>query len=271
MTTTPNENPMAANSDVTADSEKKVLMELRNITKNFRLGKNEYVAVEDVSVKFHEEEFVAIVGPSGCGKSTLLRIINGLMEPTKGQILFKGQPQTGINMDCGMVFQAFGLLPWLTVLENVELGLEARAIPHSQAQKKADYYIDKVGLDGHEDAYPRELSGGMKQRVGFARALAIEPELLLMDEPFSALDPLTSINLREEVLDIWMDPHLRTKTVIMITHLIEEAVEMADRVLVLSARPGRLLKEVKINLPRPRDRNSEAFQAHVGEIFGLIT
>ncbi|MBS1983018.1 MAG: ABC transporter ATP-binding protein [Bdellovibrionales bacterium] len=252
-------------------SDKKVLMELQHISKVFPLGKTEYVALDDINLTIHEEEFVSIVGPSGCGKSTLLRIINGLMNPSKGVVLYKGKPQVGINMECGMVFQAFGLLPWLTVLENVELGLEARNIAPHQARKKADHYIDQVGLDGHEDAYPRELSGGMKQRVGFARALAIEPEILLMDEPFSALDPLTSINLREEVLDIWMNPDLRTKTVVMITHLIEEAVEMADRVLVLSARPGRLLKEINISLPRPRDRNSEGFQAYVNEIFGLIT
>ncbi len=208
--------------------ERRVLMELKNINKIFRLGNTEYTAIDNVSLTIHEEEFVSIVGPSGCGKSTLLRIINGLIKPTSGQVLYKGQAQHDINMECGMVFQAFGLLPWLTVVENIELGLEARATAENQARKKAAHYIDKVGLDGHEEAYPRELSGGMKQRVGFARALAIEPEMLLMDEPFSALDPLTSINLREEVLDIWMDPHLRTKTVVMITHLIEEAVEMAD-------------------------------------------
>ena len=153
----------------------------------------------------------------------------------------------------------------------MELGLQARGIGEAQARKKADYYIDKVGLDGNEDAYPRELSGGMKQRVGFARALAIEPEMLLMDEPFSALDPLTSINLREEVLDIWNDPNLRVNTVVMITHLIEEAVEMADRVVVMGSKPGKILKEIPVNLPRPRDKNSEEFHAVVGEIFSLIT
>ena len=251
--------------------ETNLLMEMKNIFQTFRVGKTEYLALEDVSLSIREGEFVAIVGPSGCGKSTLLRMINGLIHPTGGEILYKGQSQTTINMECGMVFQAFALMPWLTVLENVELGLEARGIGEAQARKKANYYIDKVGLDGHEDAYPRELSGGMKQRVGFARALAIEPELLLMDEPFSALDPLTSINLREEVLDIWNDSHLRINTVVMITHLIEEAVEMADRVVVMGSKPGKILKEIQVNLPRPRDRNSEGFHQVVGEIFSLIT
>jgi NitT/TauT family transport system ATP-binding protein len=249
---------------------KEVLMEIKDVTKTFRVGQKEYLAVDNINLTLHEEEFVSIVGPSGCGKSTLLRMINGLIQPTSGQILYKGKAQSEINMECGMVFQAFGLLPWLTVLENIELGLEARSIAEHQAEKKAAYYIDKVGLDGHEEAYPRELSGGMKQRVGFARALAVEPEILLMDEPFSALDPLTSISLREEVLDIWSDPHLRTSSVVMVTHLIEEAVEMADRVIVLSARPGRLLKDINIPLQRPRDRNSEEFQNLVNEIFSLI-
>jgi len=248
-----------------------VLMELKHIHKTFLQKKTEYTVLEDINLQIYQGEFLAIVGPSGGGKSTLLRIINGLADATSGEILYKGQKQSGINMECGMVFQAFALLPWLTVLENIELGLQARDIPENQSRKKANYYIDKVGLDGHEEAYPRELSGGMKQRVGFARALAIEPEMLLMDEPFSALDPLTSANLREEVLDIWNDPHLRINTIVMITHLIEEAVEMADRVIVLAAKPGRILKEVVIDLPRPRNKNSEAFQNYVGEIFALIT
>ena len=247
------------------------LMELKHINKSFAAGKKDYVVLEDINLKIYDGEFLAIVGPSGCGKSTLLRIINGLIKPTKGDVLFKNELQTTLNMDCGMVFQGFALLPWLTVQGNVELGLEARDISEAQAAKKANYYIDKVGLDGHEEAYPRELSGGMKQRVGFARALAIEPEMLLMDEPFSALDALTSINLREEILDIWNDPNLRIKTVVMITHLIEEAVEMADRVIVLAAKPGKILKEVEIDLPRPRDKNSARFQEYVGEIFALIT
>lgn len=246
-------------------------MELQGLYKTFRLQSTDYLALENINLTIYEGEFLAIVGPSGCGKSTLLRMINGLVFPTQGKITYKGHPQSEINIECGMVFQAFALLPWLTVMENVELGLQARGIGDAQAKKKADYYIDKVGLDGNEDAYPRELSGGMKQRVGFARALAIEPEILLMDEPFSALDPLTSINLREEVLDIWNDPNLRVNTVVMITHLIEEAVEMADRVVVMGSKPGKILKEIPVNLPRPRDKNSEEFHAVVGEIFSLIT
>ena len=252
-------------------SKTDVLMEFRHISKTFRQGAATYPVLEDINLKIYQGEFLAIVGPSGGGKSTLLRMINGLTEPSGGEVLYKGEPQQGINMECGMVFQAFALLPWLTVLENIELGLQARDTPETQARKKAAYYIDKVGIDGHEEAYPRELSGGMKQRVGFARALAIEPEILLMDEPFSALDPLTSANLREEVLDMWNDPHLRVNTVVMITHLIEEAVEMADRVIVLAAKPGRILKEIQIDLPRPRNKNSEAFHNYVGEIFGLMT
>ncbi len=246
-------------------------MELKNISKSFKLNQTDFLALENINLQIREGEFVAFVGPSGCGKSTLLRIINGLIAPTRGEVLYKEKAQSGINMDCGMVFQAFALLPWLTVSQNIELALKARNVPENRCKRIAAHYIDKVGLDGHEDAYPRELSGGMKQRVGFARALAVEPELLLMDEPFSALDPLTSINLREEVLDIWNDAQVRINTIIMITHLIEEAVEMADRVVVLGSGPGRILQEVPISLPRPRDKNSEAFHNVVGEIFSLIT
>jgi len=247
-----------------------LLLELRSIDKTFPHGKSQYSALENISFKLFEGEFAAIVGPSGCGKSTLLRILNGLLPPTKGEVYYKGKKFEGINLECGMVFQSFGLLPWLTVAENIELGLESRGIFGAQARKKAAFYIDKVGLDGHEDAYPRELSGGMKQRVGFARALAVEPEILLMDEPFSALDPLTSINLREEILDIWNDPHLRINTIVMVTHLIEEAVEMADRVLIMGPNPGRIIKDQIITLPRPRDKNSEGFQTLVNEIFSHI-
>ncbi len=176
----------------------------------------------------------------------------------------------GINLECALVFQNFALLPWLTVTQNVLLALEARGMPLAEAKKRAAYYIDKVGLDGFEAAYPRELSGGMKQRVGIARALSVEPELLLMDEPFSALDPLTSINLREELLDIWADPNLAVSTVIMVTHNIEEAVELADRVVLIGGRPGRILADIDIAIPRPRHKNSEQFSRYVDSIFSLM-
>jgi len=247
------------------------IMDLRSLYKTYRHKDTDYLAVENISLTIYEGEFLAIVGPSGSGKSTLLRMMNGLSPPTKGEVHYKNALQNDINLECGMVFQAFALLPWMTVHENIELGLEARGIGTAQAKKKADYYIDKVGLDGNEDAYPRELSGGMKQRVGIARALAIEPEILLMDEPFSQLDPLTSINLREEVLDIWNDPNLRVNTVVMVTHSIEEAVEMADRVVVMGSKPGKILRVITIPLARPRDKNSEEFHNLVGEIFSLIT
>lgn len=246
-------------------------MKLQNVSKSFPHKNTQYTVLENINLTLNEGEFLAFVGASGCGKSTLLRIINGLVPPTRGEIIYKGKPKTGINMECGMVFQAFALLPWLTVSENIELALEARHFTEKEKKQIAALYIDKVGLDGHEEAYPRELSGGMKQRVGFARALAIEPEILLMDEPFSALDALTSINLREEVLDIWNDPGVRINTVVMITHSIEEAVEMADRVIVVGGKPGKIVKDVQINLPRPRDRNSPVFHDAVNEIFSLIT
>ena len=245
-------------------------LSVRHVSKSYELPTGPMTVMEDVSFEVCGGEFIAMVGPSGCGKSTLLRMIAGLIPPTSGEILFDGGPTTGVNPACAMVFQSFALLPWLTVTENVELGLEARGVAPQARRKKADFYIDKVGLDGYEDAYPRELSGGMKQRVGFARALAVEPKVLLMDEPFSALDALTTINLREELIDIFRDPDIRISVAIMVTHTIEEAVELADRVLVFSPHPGRLLSDRKIELPRPRDRRDPAFNEIVSEIFSLI-
>jgi NitT/TauT family transport system ATP-binding protein len=168
------------------------------------------------------------------------------------------------------VFQSFALLPWLSVKANVEMGLEARGLGVEEREKRASIYIDKVGLDGFEEAYPRELSGGMKQRVGFARALAVEPRVLLMDEPFSSLDALTAITLREELLDIWQAPGMSVKTIIMVTHIIEEAIELADRVIVLGSGPGRVVADLKLDLPRPRDRRSEPFNAWTDKVFSLI-
>jgi NitT/TauT family transport system ATP-binding protein len=200
----------------------------------------------------------------------LLRIMNGLIPPSTGQVLYQGRQVDGINPECALVFQSFALLPWLTVKANIELGLEARGIAPVEREKRASVYIDKVGLDGFEEAYPRELSGGMKQRVGFARALAVEPRVLLMDEPFSALDALTAITLREELFDLWQSPDMPVHTIVIVTHVIEEAVELADRIVVMSASPGRIAAELKVDLARPRDRRQEAFNALTDKVFSLI-
>src|SRR5216683_7969665 len=222
------------------------LLELRHVSKSFKHAKGSLRVLEDINFSVEEGEFIAIVGPSGCGKSTMLRIMNGLIAPSAGQVRYKAKQVDGINPECALVFQSFALLPWLTVKANVELGLEARGLAPAEREKRASVYIDKVGLDGFEEAYPRELSGGMKQRVGFARALAVEPRVLLMDEPFSALDALTAITLREE------------------------AVELADRILVLSASPGRIVGDLKVDIPRPRDRRKESFNALTDRVFSLI-
>jgi NitT/TauT family transport system ATP-binding protein len=244
---------------------------LKGVTKEYELPTGPLAVLENISFDVSAGEFVAVVGPSGSGKSTLLRIISGLVPPTSGEVSYNGEPLSGVNLDCAMVFQSFALLPWLTVIENVRLGLDARGLPPDECQRRANFYIDKVGLDGYEEAYPRELSGGMKQRVGFARALAVEPKILLMDEPFSALDALTSINLREELIDLFRDPEIKISIAILVTHSIEEAVELADRVLVFSSHPGQLIADRRIGLVRPRDRRDPAFNEIVGEIFSLIT
>src|SRR5579863_6884076 len=246
------------------------LLELKHIAKSFPHAKGTLPVLEDLSFTVEQGEFIAIVGPSGCGKSTMLRIVNGLMEPTSGQVLYKGRQVDGINLECALVFQSFALMPWLSVKANVELGLEARGLAPAEREKRASVYIDKVGLDGFEEAYPRELSGGMKQRVGLARALAVEPRLLLMDEPFSALDALTAITLREELLDIWRAPDMSVHTLVMVTHIIEEAVELADRIIVMSSHPGRIAADIKVEIPRPRDRRTEAFNALTDKVFSLI-
>ncbi len=246
------------------------LLELKSVSMEFPRGKGRLRVLENVSVAVDQGQFVAIVGPSGCGKSTMLRIMNGLIQPTSGQVLYEGRQLDGINLECALVFQSFALLPWLSVKANVELGLEARGVPPKEIEARASIYIDKVGLDGFEEAYPRELSGGMKQRVGFARALAVEPKVLLMDEPFSALDALTAITLREELLDMWQAPDMPVHTMVIVTHIIEEAVELADRVIVMAATPGRIVANLNIDLPRPRDKRHEGFNALTDRIFSLI-
>ncbi len=246
------------------------IIEIEHVTKIYQRPEGESQVLADLSMDVMEGELLAIVGPSGCGKSTLLRIIHGLIPPSAGVVRFSGRTQEGINLACSMVFQSFALLPWLTVEENVEIGLEARGLDPETCRKRAGKYIDKVGLDGNEEAYPRELSGGMKQRVGLARALAVEPKVLLMDEPFSALDALTSINLREELLDLWADASLPVDTIVIVTHIIEEAIELADRIAVLASNPGRLAAVIPVTLPRPRDKKSPEFAALVDRVFSLI-
>src|ERR1700681_4683846 len=246
------------------------LLELKHVCQSFPHAKGMLPVIEDLSFTVEQGELVAIVGPSGCGKSTMLRIINGLMPPTSGQVLYKGRQVDGINLECALVFQSFALMPWLSVKANVELGLEARGLPPAEREKRASVYIDKVGLDGFEEAYPRELSGGMKQRVGFARALAVEPKVLMPDEPFSALDALTAITLREELLDIWHSPDMSVHTLVIVTHIIEEAVELADRIIVMSSHPGRIAADIKVEIPRPRDRRTDTFNNLVDKVFSLI-
>jgi NitT/TauT family transport system ATP-binding protein len=246
------------------------VLELRGVTRTFVDRGREIPALEGLDLRVPDREFLCVVGPSGCGKSTLLRLMMGLLPPTRGEVLYQGAPLAGVNLRAAMVFQSFALLPWLTVQGNVELGLKARDLPPDEVRVRAAHYLDKVGLDGYEEAYPRELSGGMKQRAGLARALAVEPDLLFMDEPFAGLDALTSANLREEVLTLWADHALPVNTVVMVTHIIEEAVLMADRVVVLTPHPGRIAADVQIPLERPRNKREPGFDAVVDSIFEKI-
>ena len=246
------------------------MLELRHVSLAFNDRGRVVPVLDDLSLEIPDRQFVCIAGPSGCGKSTLLRVMMGLLSPTSGVVLDDGRPLDGVNRSAAMVFQSFALLPWLTVQANVELGLRARELSEQDARRRAAFYLDKVGLDGYEEAYPAELSGGMKQRAGLARALAVEPDTLFMDEPFAGLDSLTSANLREEVLTLWSDQDLPVRTVVMVTHIIEEAILMADRVVVLASRPGRVAADLPIALPRPRNKRDAGFDALVDSIFERI-
>jgi NitT/TauT family transport system ATP-binding protein len=228
------------------------VLEIENVTKSFVMEKNKISVLDNVSFSVGNDEFACLVGPSGCGKSTMLRIIAGLEKADSGKILFRGQPITKPTPKIAMVFQLFGLLPWKTALENVEVPLEVLGMEKEKRSHIAEEYLKMVGLEGFEKTYPHDLSGGMKQRVGIARALALKPDVLLMDEPFSSLDELTAKTLRELVLDIWRNPTLPTNTFVMVSHNVEEAVVMADKVIVMSPRPGKIVGEVKIDIPRPR-------------------
>src|SRR5271166_1157473 len=225
----------------------------------------------DINISLPESEILGLLGRSGSGKSTLLRIAGGLIKPTSGDVLYRGRPLFGPAEGIAVVFQTFALYPWLTVLENVELGLDALHLSLDEATRRAMSAIDLIGLDGFQSAYPRELSGGMRQRVGFARAIVSDPVLLLMDEPFSALDVLTAETLRTDFLDLWLEHQLPTKSVLMVTHNIEEAVLMCDRVLVLSSNPGRISLELPVTLPQPRNRLDSSFRDVVDEIYSILT
>ncbi len=249
-----------------------VLLEAQHVTQRFRLPNGQVLeALRDVALTVREHEVVALVGPSGCGKSTLLRLFAGLAHPAEGTVLYRGQPLDGVLGAAAMVFQSFALLPWLTVAQNVAMGLDARGV-HRGAQRDAvARAINLVGLEGFEAAYPKELSGGMKQRVGFARALAVAPEILLMDEPFGALDPLTAENLRSQLVDLWRDPATGVNTLVVVTHSVEEAVFLAGRIVVFGSNPGRVREELVNPLPYPRQERSPEFEAMVDRLHAILT
>jgi NitT/TauT family transport system ATP-binding protein len=248
------------------------LLEVEEVGKTFPKADGEDLLVlEGVNLKMDPGQIVGLLGRSGSGKSTLLRLIAGLSEPSTGHLNYLGKPIDGPAQGIAMVFQSFALFPWLTVFENVALGLEAQHMPAPDIRKRALAAIDLIGLDGFESAYPRELSGGMRQRVGFARALVVHPNILLMDEPFSALDVLTAETLRTDFLDLWMEGRMPIKGVILVTHNIEEAVLMCDRILVFGSNPGRILSEIVVTLPQPRKRLDPAFREIVEKLYVAMT
>ncbi|HWK32726.1 MAG TPA: ATP-binding cassette domain-containing protein, partial [Hyphomicrobium sp.] len=248
------------------------LLEIHGIRKSFsKPDGGELLVLDGINLTLREGEIVGLLGRSGSGKSTLLRLIAGLSAPVAGSISYLGRTVTAPPPGIAMVFQSFALFPWLTVLENVQLGLEALGEQPDEIRRRALEAIDLIGLDGFESAYPRELSGGMRQRVGFARALVVHPNILLMDEPFSALDVLTAETLRTDFLDLWAEGQLPIKGVILVTHNIEEAVLMCDRILVFGSNPGRILKEIKVELPHPRTRLDPGFRDLVERIYVEMT
>jgi NitT/TauT family transport system ATP-binding protein len=232
---------------------------------------NRIEVIAPVDLDVEPGQIITLLGPSGCGKSTLLRILTGLSQPSSGEVLWHGKPITSQNAGVAIVFQSFALFPWLTVLDNVEAPLEARGVAAVERHKRALRILDTVGLDGFESAYPKELSGGMKQRVGFARAMVVEPEVLFMDEPFSALDVLTAENLRNELLELWLSKKMPTSAIFIVTHNIEEAVLLADRVIVLGRNPARVRADFPVDLTHPRDRKSQRFVELVDYIYKIMT
>jgi NitT/TauT family transport system ATP-binding protein len=253
-------------------NETEILCELRHVEKEFeQAGGPPLRVLQDIDLAIRENEVVALLGPSGCGKSTILRILAGLTKQTRGAVLYHGKPLEGLNPGIGFVFQSFALFPWMTVARNVETMLEAQGLPKDEVAERAARAIKIVGLAGFEEAYPRELSGGMKQRVGMARAFSLEPEMLFMDEPFSQVDALTAESLRAEVLDVWTPKDRNPKSIVMVSHDIKEVVYMADRIVVLDANPGRVRTIVENTLPRPRDYRSPGLLQLVDRLHDIIT
>ena len=248
------------------------IITINSLSKSFRKTNSQQLLVlDDVNFELNTGEIVALLGKSGSGKSTLLRIIAGLIPPTTGKVTYRGQSVTRPVPGIAMVFQSFALMPWLTVLENVELGLEAQGVKRNERRHRAIEAIDIIGLDGFESAYPKELSGGMRQRVGFARALVINPDVLLMDEPFSALDVLTAENLKSDLLELWQEKKTNTNSILLVTHNIEEAVMLADRILILGNDPGYIRSDLTVNLTHPRNSETPEFRDLVDNIYTLMT
>lgn len=260
--------PSQPNDDRT---DRTVLINARGVKKSFDSPDGPHPVLDGIDLEVRSGEIVALLGKSGSGKSTLLRLFAGLIPLTEGRIERRGRPLVGPNPGTAMVFQSFALLPWETVQQNVELGLHARGVPDDEAAERALFAIDLIGLDGFESAYPKELSGGMRQRVGFARAIVTDPEVLLMDEPFSALDVLTAENLRGELLEIWDRTDISIQAIVIVTHNIEEAVLLADRIVVLGSNPGRIKASLAVDLPRPRDRRTIEFEAVVNRLYRIMT
>jgi NitT/TauT family transport system ATP-binding protein len=248
------------------------LIEVNRLVKGYKLpGGKSLNVLENIDFTLYEGEIVALLGKSGSGKSTMLRILAGLIPPTQGHLRYRRQTVNGPLSGVAMVFQSFALLPWLTVQQNVELGLEAQGVPRKERARRAVEAIDLIGMDGFEGAYPKELSGGMRQRVGLARALVVQPDALFMDEPFSALDVLTAENLRNEIIELWMKGQFPAKSILIVTHNIEEAVYLADRIVVLGSNPGRLRAVIKNDLPHWRDHKSAKFTGLVDQIYQIMT
>src|SRR5437870_1911128 len=255
-----------------AESVSTPLLRAIGITKTYRtpdhLGR---LVLEQLDFTLREGEIVTMLGKSGAGKSTFLRILAGLIAPSDGRVEYRGEPVTGPGGGSTMVHRSLALFPWLTVLGNVELGLEAQGVSAAERRRRAVDAIDLIGLDGFESAYPKELSGGMQQRVSFARALVVNPDILLLDEPFSQLDVLTAETLRNDLLDLWVERRIPTKGIVIVSHNIEEAVDMADRILIFSSDPGRISAEVPVHLPHPRSPEDPVFRQIVDQVYTLLT